>query len=60
MVALWLGERIFYHQHHFLTLKFLQLPLVRHCESNSSVGEKEFFDMLESTLETTPVERLVK
>ena len=59
MAALLFGERIFYHQH-FLTLKFLQQPLVRHCESNSAVGEKELFDMLESTLETTPVERLVK
>ena len=59
MAALLFGECIFYLQH-FLTRKFLQQSLVRHCESNSAVGEKELFDMLESTLETTPVERLVK
>ncbi len=40
MAALWLGERIFYHQHHFLTLKFLQLPLVRRFVSNIAVGGK--------------------
>lgn len=60
MAALRLGERIFYHQHLFnseLSPTALGASLrIQLCRP----GEKEFFDMLESTLEATPVERLVK